>query len=248
MERLILCGGGHVSLELFHIARRLDFDLHIMDDRSEFANTQRFPGAKLYAQDFESALDALDERPDDYFAVLTRGHAYDTQCVARILRRPFAYVGMIGSRRKVAHCRRSLLEMGFTEQELSALHAPIGLALGGQTPAEIAVSIAAELVQVRAARGAVPITPPAGRGMLVTITEKRGSAPRGPGACMLVSPDGSCTGTIGGGMLEFRAAAMAGELLAAGVPLAHHTFDLSHDPAGADMICGGVITVEFKMQ
>ena len=148
MERLILCGGGHVSLELAHIACRLDFELHVLDDRPEFANPERFPVAKLYCEDFASALDRLDRREDDYFAVLTRGHAYDTQCVEHILRRPFAYLGMIGSRQKVTTLYRHLQDKGVAPEQLSAVYAPIGLDVGGETPGAIAVSITAELLQV----------------------------------------------------------------------------------------------------
>ena len=248
MERLILCGGGHVSLELAHIASRLDFDLYVIDDRAEFADPRRFPMAKVLARDFDEALDALGQTPGDYFAVLTRGHAYDTQCAAHILRGPFTYLGMIGSRSKVAKARESLAEQGFSPDQLNRLHAPIGLSLGGQTPAEIAVSIAAQLVQVRAQAGGSGGAPLTGSGMLATIVEKTGSAPRGPGAAMLVSPDGSITGTIGGGALEFQAKAMALELLASGVPQARRTFDLSSSAAELGMVCGGVVTVEFTRQ
>ena len=248
MERLILCGGGHVSLELAHIACRLDFELHVLDDRPEFANPERFPMAKLYCEDFASALDRLDRREDDYFAVLTRGHAYDTQCVEHILRRPFAYLGMIGSRGKVARARQTLLERGFSPEQLDRLHAPIGLSLGGQTPAEIAVSIAAQLIQVRAQRGGSAVEVPAGAGMLLTITAKEGSAPRGVGACMLVAPDGTCTGTIGGGAMEFRARQRALELLEAGTDVYQEVFDLHADAAELGMVCGGRVTVEFRRQ
>ena len=248
MERLILCGGGHVSLELAHIAGRLDFELHVLDDRPEFASPERFPTAKLYCGDFISALDGLDRREDDYFAVLTRGHAYDTQCVERILRRPFAYLGMIGSRGKAARARQTLLDMGFSPGQLDRLHAPIGLPLGGQTPAEIAVSIAAQLVQTRARRGGSAAEAPAGPGMLLTITAKEGSAPRGVGTCMLVAPDGTCTGTIGGGAMEFRARQRALELLAAGTERWREVFDLSADAAELGMVCGGRVTVDFRRQ
>lgn len=249
MERLILCGAGHVSLELAHIAQRLDFELHVIDDRAEFANTERFPMAKVYAGEFDAILDELGALPTDYYAVLTRGHAYDLQCVTRILRRPFAYLGMIGSRAKVAHCRAALLDLGFTPEQVDQLHAPIGLPIGGQTPAEIAVSIAAQLVQERARSGGAGAPAPSGHGMLATIVEKHGSAPRGPGAWMLVAPDGTCTGTIGGGALEFEARAMALDLLTQDKETARATFDLSLASAGElGMVCGGTVTVEFKKQ
>ena len=245
MERLILCGGGHVALELAYIASRLDFELHVIDDRPEFASPERFPMAQVHPGEFAAVLDELGQEETDFFAVLTRGHQWDTQCVAHILSGPFAYIGMIGSRGKVAQTRNCLLSLGFDAALLEQLHAPIGLSLGGQTPAEIAVSIAAQLVQVRAARGGAGNVPPKGPGMLATIVEKKGSAPRGPGTCMLVAPDGSCSGTIGGGTLEFRAKAMALELLNRGVDVHRETFDLTGPAADLGMVCGGIVTVEF---
>lgn len=247
MERLILCGGGHVSLELAHMAARLDFAVSVIDDRAEFANTQRFPMAEVYAQDFESALKDLGSRENDYFAVLTRGHAFDTECVAQILRGEFAYLGMIGSRAKVAAVRARLTELGFSPAEIDRVHAPIGLNLGGQTPAEIAVSIAAQLVQIRAARGGSAAPALGGHGMLATIVEKQGSAPRGVGAAMLVRPDGTCAGTIGGGSLEYRCRALALELLRQGKACHRESFDLG-DAADLGMVCGGTVTVEFSRQ
>ena len=247
MARLILCGGGHVSLELAYMASRLDFEIHVIDDRPEFANTKRFPMAKIYQEEFESALNRLGSGPEDYFAVLTRGHAWETECVAHILGGSLAYLGMIGSKAKVAAVRARLAELGFSPEAVDRIHAPIGLKLGGQTPAEIAVSIAAQLVQVRAARGGTQGPRLAGHGMLATIVEKRGSAPRGVGAAMLVAPDGSCTGTIGGGALEFQARAAALALLRAGEEYRKQTFDLG-PAAGLGMVCGGTVTVEFTKQ
>ena len=121
-----------------------------------------------------------------------------------MLRGKYAYVGMIGSKTKVAAVRKALEEAGFSREILDGVDAPIGLPIGGQTPAEIAVSIAARLVQVRAALGPGVTKPPEGPGVLCTIVEKHGSAPRGVGAWMLVRPDGTCAGTIGGGAVEHQ--------------------------------------------
>ena len=103
MERLILCGGGHVSLALAQIGALLDFEVVVLDDRSEFASRERFPMAReIYCMPFDRGLEAAGHTERDFFAILTRGHAYDKDCLARILRGPWAYVGMIGSRAKVA--------------------------------------------------------------------------------------------------------------------------------------------------
>ena len=154
MERLILCGGGHVSLEVAHIARRLEFELVIIDDRPEFASRDRFPmAARVVCAPFLEALDALGSRESDYYVILTRGHAHDRDCLEHVLRGKYAYAGMIGSRTKVAAVKAALEAAGIAREILDGVHSPIGLPIGAQTPAEIAVSIAAELVQERARRG-----------------------------------------------------------------------------------------------
>ena len=154
MERLILCGGGHVSLEVAHIAQRLEFELAVIDDRPEFASPERFPmAARVVCAPFLKALDALGSRESDYYVILTRGHAHDRDCLEHVLRGKYAYAGMIGSRTKVAAVKAALEAAGIAREILDGVHSPIGLSIGAQTPAEIAVSIAAELVQERARRG-----------------------------------------------------------------------------------------------
>ncbi len=246
--RLILCGGGHVSLELAHIAARLDFQVIVVDDRPEFANPERFPMAvRTLAQPFPAALEALGSREDDFYCILTRGHIFDRDCLAQILRGKFAYVGMIGSRKKVAAVMEALSSQGFSQETLSAVHAPIGLLLGGQTPAEVAVEIAAQLVQVRAQLGPALTPPPAGPGVLCTITKKSGSAPRSAGAWMMVRPSGQTEGTVGGGAVEDMVRRDALALWASPEPFLEREYDLGN-PAALGMVCGGRITVEFKKQ
>lgn len=247
MERLILCGGGHVSLELAHIAARLEFEVVVIDDRPEFANDARFPMVhQVLCMPFEEALDQLGSRDTDFYAILTRGHAFDKECLAHVLRGQYAYVGMIGSRTKVAAVYKALREEGFSQEILDGVHSPIGLSIGGQTPAEIAVSIAAQLVQVRAQRGPGAVRPPQEPGMLCTIVEKHGSAPRGVGTWMLVRPDGTCAGTIGGGQVEYQAKLHAQELWASGSQGETVEYDLSHAAAELGMVCGGRVKVRFE--
>lgn len=247
MERLILCGGGHVSLELAHIAARLEFEVVVIDDRPEFANDARFPMVhQVLCMPFEEALDQLGSRDTDFYAILTRGHAFDKECLAHVLRGQYAYVGMIGSRTKVAAVYKALREEGFPQEMLDGVHSPIGLSIGGQTPAEIAVSIAAQLVQVRAQRGPGAVRPPQEPGMLCTIVEKHGSAPRGVGTWMLVRPDGTCAGTIGGGQVEYQAKLHAQELWASGSQGETVEYDLSHAAAELGMVCGGRVKVRFE--
>lgn len=249
MERLILCGGGHVSLELAHMAARLEFELIVIDDRPEFADPQRFPmAARVLCMPFLDALDMLGSRESDYYAILTRGHAFDRDCLEQILKGKYAYVGMIGSKGKVAAVMEALRAAGVPREMLAEVHAPIGLPIGGQTPAEIAVSICAQLVQERARRGPGAVPPPAEPGVLCTIVKKSGSAPRGVGTWMLVRPDGSCAGTIGGGAVEHQAQLDAMALWKTGVGERRKTYDLSSGAAELGMVCGGTIEVEFQIR
>lgn len=247
MSRLILCGGGHVSRALAQVAVLLEFQVTVLDDRPEFADPERFPGCVTMAGPFEASLTRLGSRPDDFFCILTRGHAWDRACLEQILRGRYAYVGMIGSRGKVAATRKALEEAGVSRERLDSVHAPIGLDLGGQTPAEIAVEIAAQLIQVRAGLGPALTPPAADHGVLCTITAKSGSAPRGPGAWMLVYPDGHTIGTVGGGRVEYQVGQDALALWESGGETGEKSYDLA---SGGDlgMICGGHITVAFRRQ
>ncbi len=249
MERLILCGGGHVSLEVAHIAARLEFALTVIDDRAEFANAERFPmAAQVLCMPFLEALEQVGGGENDYFVILTRGHAFDRTCLEWVLGHRRAYVGMIGSRIKVAAVMGALREAGVPQEELDRVHSPVGLDIGAQTPAEIAVSIAAELVQERARRGPAAVKPPAEPGVLCTIVSKRGSAPRGVGTWMLVRPGGACVGTVGGGAVEYQVKLDALALWVDRRGPKRKTYDLSHAAAELGMVCGGRIEVMFEVR
>ena len=247
MERLILCGGGHVSLEVAYMASHLEFEVVIIDDRAEFANPERFPmAAQVLCKPFLEALDELGSRSDDYYVILTRGHAFNGDCLAKVLQGDYAYVGMIGSKIKVAAVMKRMKELGFHANVLAGVHSPVGLQIGAQTPAEIAVSILGEVIQERARKGPGTPPPPSEKGVLCTITRKSGSAPRGEGTWMLVRPDGTCVGTIGGGAVEYRAKLDALEMMKNGVERDHKLYDLSHAAAELGMVCGGKIEVDFE--
>ena len=248
MERLILCGGGHVSLQVAQIAQRLDFALAVIDDRPEFANPDRFPMARVLCMPFLEALDQLGGGAQDYYVILTRGHVFDRTCLEWVLRHERAYVGMIGSRIKVAAVMTALEEAGWPRSVLEQVYSPIGLEIGAQTPAEIAVSIAAELIQVRARLGPGAVRPPEGPGVLCTIVKKSGSAPRGVGTWMLVRPDGQSVGTVGGGAVEHQVTLDAQARWRDGAGPLRKPYDLSHAAAELGMVCGGKIDVEFEVR
>jgi xanthine dehydrogenase accessory factor len=149
-----LVGAGHVALATAQLAAFVGFEVVVMDDRVDFANMARYPQAReiRVLDSFDNCLDELG--PDDYVVIVTRGHMHDREVLAQALRTPAGYVGMIGSRRKRDAIYGSLHNEGFTDADLSRVHCPIGLAIGADTPEEIALSIVTELVQVRAGMSA----------------------------------------------------------------------------------------------
>ncbi len=147
---LVIVGAGHIAVPLAQIGSLLEFEVVVMDDRPSFADPARFPTAdRVIADDLESALDSLPIGPSTYVVLVTRGHTHDVRSLRRMLGRPAGYVGMIGSRRRVFAVFKLLHDEGVAAEELVRIHAPIGLDLDAETPAEIAVSIGAELLKVR---------------------------------------------------------------------------------------------------
>ena len=262
-DRLILLGGGHVSLALAKMAEMLDFSITVVDDRPTFANSERFPMAdRVICDRFEDAIDSLKIRGNDYVCVLTRGHQWDSVCVEKILKgdvMPY-YFGMIGSRRRVEGMRAYLLDDGYDAERLAQLHAPIGLQIGGVTPAEIALSISAEMVMYRRqkpqtigddvmaqtnadlrtimylADGKEP------RAMLLVL-DSTGSTPVKSGAMMAVNALGKGYGTVGGGCSEAAAIAQARRIIGTGERRIID-IDMSDEVAAENgMVCGGSMRI-----
>ena len=149
--RVYIFGGGHVSRALVPVIAAVGFRPVVYDDRPEFADLSLFPQAVgTIHGSFEELSKHITITPDDYVVIMTRGHQADYEVLTQVLRSGAKYIGCIGSRRKLALCREKLLENGFTAEEYARVHAPIGLAIGAETPAEIAVSVAAEMIAVRA--------------------------------------------------------------------------------------------------
>jgi xanthine dehydrogenase accessory factor len=149
---LYLLGAGHVSMEVARVAQATGFRVHVVDDREKFANAERFPGADVVVDDIPAWLKTAALPPDAYVAVVTRGHRHDFDAVRELVGRPLRYLGLIGSKSKVLRIFEALEGEAVAPASLSAIHAPIGLDIGAVTPAEIAVSIVAELVAVRSGR------------------------------------------------------------------------------------------------
>ena len=259
-ERLILLGGGHVSLALYEAARRVDFAVTVVDDRPAFASFTRFPEAKeVICDSFEAALPRLNVGAGDFVCVLTRGHRDDVTCVRHLLRgNEPRYLGMIGSQRRVKGLFALLAEEGFDGDRIGRIHAPIGLAIGAVTPAEIAVSILAELIAARhalpAGEGCLPqqntdldalrfLADDSRPGALLLVLSTRGSTPVKGGALMAADRLGNCAGTIGGGCGENEALLAARRIMGTGGSRVV-TVDMTNDVAAMEgMVCGGTMDV-----
>ncbi len=147
-----LFGAGHVSQQVAPLAKRVDFRIVVMDDRSEFANAERFPDADEVSvlQSFEHSFQALHIDEESYVVIVTRGHLHDKTVLQQALRTGARYIGMIGSRRKRDRLYSELKAEGFTEQDLARVYSPIGTAISAETPEEIGISIVGELIKARA--------------------------------------------------------------------------------------------------
>jgi len=145
-------GAGHVSQHLAPLATLVGFCTVVLDDRQEFANRQRFPDAAeiVVLDSFQRALEGLAINADSYLVIVTRGHAHDQTVLGQALSTPAGYIGMIGSGRKRDAIYAALGKEGFSRQDLDRIFSPIGLKIEAETPEEIAVSIVAELILVRA--------------------------------------------------------------------------------------------------
>ena len=276
-NRLVICGAGHVSIPVIEIGKKIGFHVTVLVDRPMFANHAREAGAdEVICDSFEHGMDEIQGGTETYFVIVTRGHRYDTLCLEKVIQKSNAYIGMMGSRRRVALVKDQLAGQGISRPLLEQVHTPIGLSIGAETPEEIAVSIMAEIIQVKnskkrtagyageilealmaaqksqnakklpEAEEAQKLT--AERPVLAVIVSKKGSVPRGVGTKMLIYRDGRTVGTIGGGCMEGEIIQKA-RLMMSGAALERQLVKL--DMTGKDaedegMVCGGVVEVYLE--
>lgn len=155
---LLICGGGHVGQAVAKAGRFLDFNVTVIDDRTDFAARDKFPDlqVRLIAEDFLAALRGLRITPATHIVIVTRGHRHDEICLQAVIGQPARYIGMIGSRRRTTTIRERLKREGVMPELLRRVHAPIGLDIGALTPEEIALAILAEIVLVRRGGTGIP--------------------------------------------------------------------------------------------
>jgi xanthine dehydrogenase accessory factor len=152
---LYVIGAGHIGFHLAHLAQRVGFHVHVVDDREKYANRDRFPdAAEVAAEPIAGWLQRTPLPAHAYAVIVTRGHTNDLDALRMLAARELRYLGLIGSRAKIARIFETLRAEGMTADALARVHAPIGLDIGAITPQEIAVSILAELIAVT--HGKVP--------------------------------------------------------------------------------------------
>ncbi len=261
---LIILGGGHIAKPLCEFGARLGFSITVVDDRITFANAERFPDAdQVICESFAKCFDRLQFNPYTYVIIVTRGHRHDTVCLREIAKKTWAYVGMIGSRRRVRGVREQLINEGTPREVLEKANAPIGLEIGAITPEEIAISILGQVISYRRLEN-----PKIGRESakikwtefdrdvieelslgkkdkkaIATVISTRGSTPRGAGAKMLAWGDGRTMGSIGGGCSENAVIQTARDVIRKG-GYALQTVDLTGSFAEDEgMVCGGIMRV-----
>ena len=150
---VVVCGGGHVGKALVPLLPALDFTPIVVEDLPELGSPERFPDAKQIIDSFDVRdWNGIPLDENTYVVIVTREHATDQAILEQLLPKDLAYVGMIGSQRKVLTFRQRLQNKGFSDEQIARIHAPIGLTIGAETPHEIALSIAAELTLVRSKR------------------------------------------------------------------------------------------------
>ena len=151
--KVYIFGGGHLAQEVVPVLSHLGFRCVVLDDREEFSKPELFTGAEeVLCVDFKDLANAVQITKNDYVAVMTRGHLHDADVERFVLKTPAHYIGVVGSRRKAKLTRETLRGEGFSNEQLDRIITPIGLEIGSETPAGIAISIAAQLIQVRANR------------------------------------------------------------------------------------------------
>ncbi len=150
---LFLFGGGHVSQAVARVAALAGFRPVVVEDRLEFAGPERFPeGTRFRVGPWEETVSSLAFHSNAYLAIMTRAHAFDTWILGQLIDRPWKYLAMIGSRKKVTEAFRQMLNRGVSRERIRQVHAPMGLDIGAQTPGEIAVSVVGEMIAVKYGR------------------------------------------------------------------------------------------------
>lgn len=260
-KKLVICGGGHVALSLIQLGHTIGFPVTVLEDRPAFADHAREAGARqVICDSFENGLARIPGDSDTFFVIATRDHRYDSLCLKLISNKKHAYIGMIGSQRKVGIIKETLLAEGTDQTVLDQLHAPIGVDIHAETPSEIAISIAAEIISVKNSQNLncgytrelkqalLQTQENKKKAVLATIIRRQGSAPRKTGTKMLIFPDRHIVGTIGGGYAEAKVIQKAVEIMhnEDTLPLVFQIDANGNRSEKEGMICGGLIELMLE--
>lgn len=257
-HRLIICGGGHISLSVIPIAKMLQFSVCVIEDRLFFADAAQKAGAdEVICAPFAQGIDEAQRNDRPYYVIATRGHNHDHECLKEIAKYPFQYIGMMGSRRRVEMIKELLETEGISKTFLQDLHAPIGVSINAQTPVEIAVSILAQIIEEKnKMAGSIDFSQEmidtfekyAGQPIvLATIIARKGSTPREVGAKMLILPDGGCVDTIGGGCVEAEVRQKALQCIQDKQSMILAVDMTAEQVEEEGMVCGGVVDVLIQV-
>ena len=259
-KKLVICGAGHVSMPIITLGKMMGMHVTAIDDRLTFANNAIAQGAdEVKFNEFEAALSEIESDDDTYFVIVTRGHRYDKECLRSITKKPHAYIGMMGSRRRVKIVKEDLAAEGIPQDVLDSVYTPIGKKIGAETPEEIAVAVMAEIIEVKNGKKrsfGLPqdimkalLSDEREAVTMATIIARQGSAPRGMGTKMLIGRDGNNVGTIGGGCIEGSVIAKGRRMLMEGdhkpvIVEVDMTCDAAEDEG---MVCGGRVRVLLEV-
>lgn len=253
-HHLYICGAGHVAKAVYDLATLLEIATTVMDDREEFVSEARFKNAmRICTDSYEATIEAIDFKDSDSVVIMTRGHKDDYRSLKSVLEkdeRP-GYIGMIGSKSKIAFVYDKLKNDGISASVIKTVHAPIGLPFDTETPAEIALAILAEIYSSRHSKSLSIVEKDTlnaiekGEGIEVIIITKHGSAPRNVGTRLVVTAD-SVIGTIGGGAVENAAILEAKDMLSSSDKVREKHYSLESQTAiNLGMVCGGNVDVAF---
>ena len=230
-KKIVICGAGHVSIPVIKLAVMLGCEVSVIEDREYFAENAKKAGATyVYSEPFEKSLKHIKGGMDTYYILLTRDHEFDELCLEDIYRKGYAYIGLLGSRKKLKLIKKNVIKNGIPESLFDDVHSPIGLDIQAESPVEIAISIMGEIIKVQKQKCRLAgfskeileelLKDDAERKAIVTLIERKGSVPRTPGTKMVVRCDESIVGTIGGGYLEAVGREQGARIAREGVPQA----------------------------
>ena len=267
-KKLVICGGGHVSMPIISMGKMIGFHVTVLEDRPSFANNARRAGAdEVICEEFAKGLDTIKGDRDTFFVIVTRGHRYDMACLEKIVPKQNAYIGMIGSKLRVKYVLEAVKDSlkdhpnskndgkVVLKESMERISTPIGLKIHAQTPEEIAISIMAEIISVKNGEAqtnaftkeilkAILDEEKASMGkVLATIISRKGSAPRGVGTKMVFFQDGTTNGTIGGGCAEADIQRKSILLMNEDKPKVYKVDMTGREAEDDGMVCGGVIEV-----